>query len=101
MERAAPSGQAASGRALFMATQVESGHVCPLTMTSASVAALRREPAVAARWLPKILGRAYDSSFRPWWEKKAVTLGMGMTEDQGGTDVRANKTRATPGRRRL
>ena len=93
---AAPSGQAARAARLFMATQAESGHVCPLTMTSASVAALRREPAVAARWLPKILGRAYDSSFRPWWEKKAVTLGMGMTEVQGGTDVRANETRATP-----
>jgi putative acyl-CoA dehydrogenase len=92
----APSGQAARAARLFMATQAESGHICPLTMTSASVAALRHEPALAARWLPKILGRHYDPALKPWWEKSAVTLGMGMTEPQGGTDVRANTTRAEP-----
>jgi putative acyl-CoA dehydrogenase len=77
-----------------MATQAESGHICPLTMTNASVAALRAEPAVAQKWLPKILGRTYDPTLRPWWEKTSATLGMGMTEPQGGTDVRANTTRA-------
>ena len=92
----APSGQAARAARLFIATQAESGHMCPTTMTTASVAALRQEPALAARWLPKILGRVYDPALRPWWEKSAVTLGMGMTEPQGGTDVRANTTRAEP-----
>jgi putative acyl-CoA dehydrogenase len=92
----APADQAARAARLFMATQAESGHICPLTMTSASVAALRHEPKVAEDWLPKILGRVYDSALRPWWEKSAVTLGMGMTEAQGGTDVRANTTRAEP-----
>jgi putative acyl-CoA dehydrogenase len=92
----APAGQAARAVRLFIATQAESGHICPLTMTSASVAALRHEPAVAEKWLPKILGRVYDSALRPWWEKSAVNLGMGMTEPQGGTDVRANVTRAEP-----
>ncbi len=91
-----PSGQAARAARLFMATQAESGHICPLTMTNASVAALRSEPAIAEKWLPKILGRVYDSALRPWWEKSAVNLGMGMTEPQGGTDVRANTTRAEP-----
>jgi len=63
-------------------------------MTRACVAALAAEPEVLARVLPKILSRTYDQSFRPWWEKTGITLGMGMTEKQGGTDVRANMTRA-------
>jgi putative acyl-CoA dehydrogenase len=92
----APSGQAARAARLFMATQAESGHLCPLTMTSASMAALNSEPAIAQNWLPKIRGRLYDPAPRPWWEKSAATLGMGMTEPQGGTDVRANTTVATP-----
>jgi len=91
-----PSRHAIRAARLFMATQAESGHICPLTMTSASVAALRAEPELCRSWLPKICGRNYDRSFRPWFEKSAVTLGMGMTELQGGTDVRANVTRAAP-----
>jgi len=78
----------------FMVAQVENGHMCPITMTRASVAALAVEPALAAKVMPKIVSRRYDPSFRPWWEKSAITLGMGMTERQGGTDVRANRTRA-------
>jgi putative acyl-CoA dehydrogenase len=77
-----------------MAAQVETGHLCPITMTRAAVAALVAEPALAAKLLPKILSRRYDSHFRPWWEKTGITLGMGMTERQGGTDVRTNTTRA-------
>src|SRR6266702_1053400 len=65
-------------------------------MTRACVAALAAEPAVLNRLLPKILSRTYDKSFRPWWEKSGITLGMGMTEKQGGTDVRTNTTRAQP-----
>jgi len=77
-----------------MAAQVETGHLCPITMTRAAVAALATEPPLIAKLMPKIMSRRYDSSFRPWWEKTGITLGMGMTEKQGGTDVRANRTRA-------
>jgi len=79
-----------------MAAQVETGHLCPLTMTRASVAALAAEPALAATIMPKIVTRSYDRRFLPWWEKTGVTLGMGMTERQGGTDVRTNTTTAVP-----
>ena len=92
------SGHAHLARAarLYTAAGVESGHVCPITMTHASVAALAAAPNRLAEWLPKIRSREYDSRFLPFWEKTAVTLGMGMTEKQGGTEVRANSTRATP-----
>ena len=80
---------------LYLATQAESGHMCPITMTHACVGALRSEPALLAKWLPQIGTRTYDPRPLPWWEKKGVTLGMGMTERQGGTDVRANITRAS------
>jgi putative acyl-CoA dehydrogenase len=81
---------------LYMATQIEAGHLCPTTMTNASVAALAASPEVHAAWLPRILSRDYDCAMRPWFVKRAVTLGMGMTERQGGTDVRANISGARP-----
>ncbi len=81
---------------LYLATQAESGHLCPITMTHACIGALKAEPDVLAKWQAKILSREYDKRPLPWWEKTGVTLGMGMTERQGGTDVRANITRATP-----
>ncbi|WP_249729645.1 MULTISPECIES: acyl-CoA dehydrogenase family protein [unclassified Chelatococcus] len=77
---------------LFVAAQVESGHVCPMTMTHASVATLQAAPDRLRDWLPLIRSRTYDARFLPFWEKRGVTLGMGMTEKQGGTDVRANTT---------
>jgi putative acyl-CoA dehydrogenase len=80
----------------YMTAQVETGHLCPITMTRAAVAALAVEPALLARLIPAIVSRGYDPSFRPWTEKAGITLGMGMTEKQGGTDVRANTTTATP-----
>lgn len=80
----------------YLTAQLECGHLCPLTMTSASVAALMASPRVQKEWAPKILSRKYDSSNRPALQKNAITLGMGMTEKQGGTDVRANTTRAEP-----
>jgi putative acyl-CoA dehydrogenase len=86
----------ARAAASFMAAQAESGHCCPITMTNAAVASLLLEPDLADDLLPKILVRDYDASFRPIAEKRAITLGMGMTEKQGGTDVRANTTRAEP-----
>jgi putative acyl-CoA dehydrogenase len=79
---------------LYLATQAESGHLCPITMTHACIGALRAEPALLEKWRPKILSRSYDPRPLPWWEKAGVTLGMGMTERQGGTDVRANISQA-------
>ncbi|SFJ65693.1 acyl-CoA dehydrogenase family protein [Bradyrhizobium sp. Gha] len=78
----------------YMASQVETGHLCPITMTRASVAALAMQPDLLARVMPVLSTKSYDPSFSPWWEKRGMTLGMGMTEKQGGTDVRANMTRA-------
>ncbi|MEX2128511.1 MAG: DNA alkylation response protein, partial [Xanthobacteraceae bacterium] len=74
---------------LHMAGEVEAGHLCPIVMTHAATAALLAEPALMKEWLPRIRARDYDASFSPAAEKTAVTLGMGMTEKQGGTDVRA------------
>jgi putative acyl-CoA dehydrogenase len=91
----APAEVARAAR-FYMVAQVENGHQCPITMTRASVAALALEPALAKRLVPRIVAREYDPNFRPWWEKPTITLGMGMTEKQGGTDVRANTSRAEP-----
>jgi putative acyl-CoA dehydrogenase len=79
---------------LYMTAQTECGHLCPMTMTNASLASLRHAPDLLADWAPRILSRTYDRAFRPAAEKRAVTIGMGMTERQGGSDVRANTTRA-------
>src|SRR5215510_9067755 len=93
---ASPPAQVLRAARFYMAAQVETGHVCPLTMTRAAVAALSAEPKLAAMVAPKILARRYDRRFIPWWEKEGVTLGMGMTERQGGTDVRTNTSKAVP-----
>jgi putative acyl-CoA dehydrogenase len=92
-----PAGGAAEvvrAAKFYMAAQVETGHLCPITMTRASVAALASQPDLLARAMPVIATDAYDPGFAPWWTKRGMTLGMGMTEKQGGTDVRANMTRA-------
>jgi len=93
---ASAPAQVTRGARFYMAAQVETGHLCPITMTRAAVAALAVEPSLVAKLMPKIVSRRYDDHFRPWWEKTGITLGMGMTEKQGGTDVRANRTRAQP-----
>ena len=80
----------------YMASQVETGHLCPITMTRASVAALAEQPDLLARVMPVLGTHAYDAAFAPWWTKRGMTLGMGMTEKQGGTDVRSNITWAEP-----
>jgi putative acyl-CoA dehydrogenase len=77
-----------------MVAQVENGHMCPITMTRAAVGALAAEPELRAALMPRIGGHAYDPAFKPWRDKSAMTIGMGMTERQGGTDVRTNTTRA-------
>src|SRR5207249_3066241 len=95
--RAAAPAEVARGARFYMACQVEAGHCCPITMTRAAVAALAAEPTLRAELMPKIISRTYDPAFRPIEEKVGITIGMGMTEKQGGTDVRANTTRAVPG----
>lgn len=80
----------------YMLGQVESGVYCPIAMTYGSVPALRNAPEIAKQWLPKIFARQYDRNFRPIAEKNSALLGMGMTENQGGSDLRTNVTRAEP-----
>ena len=85
--------QVRAGR-FYLTAQLETGHLCPVTMTSASLAALMTSPKLFREWAPRITTRKYDQSQKPPIEKAGLTLGMGMTEKQGGTDVRANTTKA-------
>jgi putative acyl-CoA dehydrogenase len=78
----------------YLHNQADQGTSCPLTMTYACVPTLRRQPELAQQWLPLINSSIYDSRFIPAPQKKGVTLGMGMTEKQGGSDVRTNTTKA-------
>jgi len=91
-----PGAQVARTAMHSMLSQVESGSCCPLTMTFACLPSLRHQPDVAAEWEPRVLGTDYDPRSVPAAEKPAVLIGMAMTEKQGGSDVRANSTRATP-----
>jgi putative acyl-CoA dehydrogenase len=92
--------QAARAAAYLMHAQVENGTQCPLTMTFAAVPLLRRHaaavPWLADTWLPRVLSRDYDPRALPVSGKTSALIGMGMTERQGGSDVRANTTRADP-----
>lgn len=81
----------------FLASQIEAGHFCPISMTYAVLPALRVESGVAAEWEPRVLSRSYDAAFQPAPEKRGALIGMGMTEKQGGSDVRAGTTTAEPG----
>lgn len=78
----------------YLMCQVEAGHGCPITMTSAAIPSLKNAPGVFDEWAPKILNRTYDPSNIPHTEKDSVTIGMAMTEKQGGSDVRSNTTYA-------
>ena len=80
----------------YLQTQVEAGHGCPITMTFAAIPALRLQPDLAALWEHKITARVYDPRNVPVEQKAGVTIGMAMTEKQGGSDVQANSTRAYP-----
>jgi putative acyl-CoA dehydrogenase len=80
----------------FLQAQVESGALCPTTMTFASIPVLRNEPALYSALEPKLLSREHDSRDLPWQQKTSVLIGMGMTEKQGGSDVRSNTTTAQP-----
>jgi putative acyl-CoA dehydrogenase len=81
---------------MYLHNQADQGTSCPLTMTYACVPSLERQPDLAREWLPRIVSTVYDGRSLPAWEKRGNTIGMGMTEKQGGSDVRANTTRATP-----
>jgi len=76
--------------------QTEGGHLCPVSMTYAAVPALGADPLLAAEWTPRLASRTYDFGLRDPATKAGCLAGMGMTEKQGGSDVRANTTRATP-----
>lgn len=91
-----PGAHVARAAKGYLQSQVEAGHGCPLTMTFASVPSIALTPSLAQEWLPKILANHYDPRNVPHTEKTAVTIGMGMTEKQGGSDVRANTTTASP-----
>ncbi len=91
-----PGAHVARAARVYLHSQVEAGHQCPITMTFASVPALRTTPQVADRWVPRIVSRAYDPRNVPDGDKRGLTIGMAMTEKQGGSDVRANTTRAHP-----
>ena len=91
-----PGAHVARAAGTYMLTQIESGAYCPIAMTYGSVPTLRRHAGLAAEWLPRIFSRDYDPCFRPATEKTGALLGMGMTEKQGGSDLRANLTEAVP-----
>ncbi|MGW9121143.1 acyl-CoA dehydrogenase family protein [Streptomyces sp. NPDC055663] len=91
-----PGGHVRRAAGFLVWTQAEAGHGCPLSMTHAAVPALRTDPELAAAWEPLLTSSVYEQGLRPAGRKAGALLGMGMTEKQGGTDVRANTTRAEP-----
>lgn len=91
-----PGGHVRRAAGFLVWTQPEGGHGCPLSMTHAAVPALRTDPVLAAEWEPRLTSWVYEEGLRPPAQKAGVLFGMGMTEKQGGSDVRANTTRAEP-----
>lgn len=91
-----PGAHVARAGLEYLHMHADAGSACPLTMTFAAVPAIASTPKVADVWLPRVTSRVYDGANKPWFEKEGVTIGMAMTEKQGGSDVRANTTRAYP-----
>ncbi|WP_329454969.1 acyl-CoA dehydrogenase family protein [Streptomyces sp. NBC_01497] len=91
-----PAGHVRRAAGFLVWSQAESGHGCPVSMTHAAVPALRADPVLAAEWEPRLTSHAYEPGLAPAARKPGVLFGMGMTEKQGGSDVRANTTRAVP-----
>ncbi|MBB1596932.1 isovaleryl-CoA dehydrogenase [Achromobacter sp. UMC46] len=95
-----PGAQVARAAAYLMQGQVEAGTLCPTTMTFAAVPLLQREPAgaidFAGQWLPALYSREFDGADAPLSAKRSALIGMGLTEKQGGSDLRAVSTRAVP-----
>ncbi|HEX6919572.1 MAG TPA: acyl-CoA dehydrogenase family protein [Actinomycetes bacterium] len=93
---AGPSPHVRRAAGFVVWSQVEAGHGCPVSMTYAAVPALRTDPAVADEWVPRLVSTTYDFGLRAPAGKAGSIAGMGMTEKQGGSDVRTNTTRAVP-----
>ncbi len=91
-----PGAHVARAALAMLASQNEAGHMCPISMTYSAIPVLRRDESLAREWEPRIHSTRYDPRFRPAVEKSGVLIGMAMTEKQGGSDVRANTTRAEP-----
>ncbi|MEV6007153.1 acyl-CoA dehydrogenase family protein [Streptomyces sp. NPDC051976] len=91
-----PDGHVRRAAGFLVWSQAEAGHGCPVSMTHAAVPALRTDPALAAEWEPRLGSRVYDPRLAAPGAKPGALFGMGMTEKQGGSDVRANTTRAEP-----
>jgi putative acyl-CoA dehydrogenase len=91
-----PGAHVARAAAYVCAVQAEAGFACPITMTFAAVPALNVQPDLAAEWVPRLTATGYDPALKPATDKAGALCGMAMTEKQGGSDVRANTTRATP-----
>jgi putative acyl-CoA dehydrogenase len=91
-----PGAHVARAAGYMLWAEVENGTQCPATMTYGAVPALARQSQDFAEWLPRLLSREYDSRSLPVREKRGALMGMGMTEKQGGSDVRANISRAVP-----
>ncbi|MFV0361198.1 acyl-CoA dehydrogenase family protein [Tropicimonas sp.] len=91
-----PGGHATHAAMVYLFSQVEPGICCPATMTYAAVPALAADRALDALWRPRLTAAAYDPSVSPVDTKPAATMGMAMTEKQGGSDLRTNTTRAEP-----
>ena len=89
-----PGAHVARAAKYYLHTQVEAGHGCPITMTFAAIPALRKQPNIAEIWEPLITNHVYDHRNIPFHQKNGLTLGMAMTEKQGGSDVRTNTTKA-------
>ncbi len=87
-------GHATHAALVYYQMQTEPGAGCPMTMTYAAVPALRHDAGLYDSWAPKLTSGVYDPSTRPIADKSGATLGMAMTEKQGGSDVRANSTKA-------
>jgi putative acyl-CoA dehydrogenase len=92
--RPVPGAHVARAAGYLMQAQVECGTLCPTTMTYGGIAALRRDLDLARDWVPHLVTRRYDARDLPIAQKLGGLIGMGMTEKQGGSDVRANTTRA-------
>jgi putative acyl-CoA dehydrogenase len=91
-----PGAHVARAALAMLASENEAGHMCPISMTYSAAPVLRQHPGVAAEWLPRICSNRYDPRFRAPACKDGALVGMAMTEKQGGSDVRANVTRAEP-----
>ncbi len=92
----APGGHATHAAMVYQTSQIEPGVCCPMTMTYAAVPALQASPSLFEAWVPKLTARVYDGEAKPMARKPGATMGMAMTEKQGGSDLRGTTTTATP-----